>query len=276
MIPLLSVLTAFFTDEEFILFIDSHCHLDRLDLSDLNLNLAEVVLNAKSCGVSQMLCVCVELGQFEGMMQAIAPFENVVASCGEHPLHVGQTVDIQQLAELAKHPRVVAIGETGLDYFYDKENHSAQMEAFEKHLIVASDMQKPVIIHTRDAKQDTLSRLRNSQAKGVLHCFTEDLDMAKQAIDLGWFISISGIITFKNAVQLREVVNALPLDRLLIETDSPYLAPVPHRGKQNQPAYVADVARYIADLKQVTVEQLAQITSDNFYQCFPDAKALLC
>lgn len=257
------------------MFIDSHCHLDRLDLADLKLDLAEVVLNAKSCGVSQMLCVCVELGQFEGMMQAIAPFDNVVASCGEHPLHVGQTVDIEQLRAFATHPRVVAIGETGLDYYYDKENHAAQMEAFEKHLVVASDMQKPVIIHTRDAKEDTLSRLRNSTAKGVLHCFTEDLDMAKQAIDLGWFISISGIITFKNAVQLREVVDALPLERLLIETDSPYLAPVPHRGKQNQPAYVADVARYIAELKQVSVEELAEITSANFYQCFPDAKAIL-
>lgn len=257
------------------MFIDSHCHLDRLDLADLKLDLAEVVLNAKSCGVEKMLCVCVELAQFNDMIDAISPFDNVVASCGEHPLHVGQTVDADQLRKLAKHPRVVAIGETGLDYYYDKENHSAQMEAFEKHLVVASEMQKPVIIHTRDAKEDTLSRLRNSDAKGVLHCFTEDLDMAKQAIDLGWFISISGIITFKNAVQLREVVDALPLDRLLIETDSPYLAPVPHRGKQNQPAYVADVARYIAELKGVTVEQLAATTSDNFYQCFPSAKPLL-
>lgn len=257
------------------MFIDSHCHLDRLDLADLQLNLAEVVLNAKSCDVSKMLCVCVELAQFNDMIQAITPFSNVVASCGEHPLHVGQTVDIELLRELATHSKVVAIGETGLDYYYDKENHAAQMEAFEKHLVVASEMKKPVIIHTRDAKEDTLSRLRCSDAKGVLHCFTEDLDMAKQAIDLGWYISISGIITFKNATQLRDVVNALPLDRLLIETDSPYLAPAPHRGKQNQPAYVADVARYMANLKEVSVEQLAETTSRNFYDCFPEAETLL-
>ena len=181
-------------------------------------------------------------------------------------------LDADKLRQLAAHDKVVAIGETGLDYYYAKDALPAcSSKVFAGHIDIANELQKPLIIHTRDAKADTLDIMRAHNAEncgGVLHCFTEDWDMAKQAIDMGFYISISGIVTFKNATELKEVVKQLPMDRLLIETDSPYLAPVPHRGKTNQPAYVQDVAYYISELKGLSYKQLAQQTTENFYNLF--------
>ncbi|MED5525387.1 MAG: YchF/TatD family DNA exonuclease [Pseudomonadota bacterium] len=259
------------------MLVDSHCHLERLKLSEDD-TLAAALDRAKGRGVDSFLCVCVTLENFPDMMAAIDGFDNVVVSCGVHPLDQKEAQDLASLHDLSTNPKVVAIGETGLDYFYAPETAEVQQSSFRHHIQVARQRQLPLIIHTRDAKEDTLGILREEKAAevgGVLHCFTEDLDMAQQAIELGFFISISGIVTFRNAEALRETVKALPLERLLVETDSPYLAPVPHRGKSNEPQYVRDVAEFVAELKGVSLEELAQITTDNFYRCFPKAKPLL-
>jgi TatD DNase family protein len=205
----------------------------------------------------------------------VAPYPQVSISCGEHPLHQTNVLDADLLLKLAADPAVVAVGETGLDYFYSPESKSTQQQAFIAHIAVANQLQKPLIVHTRDAKADTLDILRQHQAErcgGVLHCFTEDWPTAKAALDLGFYISFSGIMTFRNADALRDVVRQVPLDRLLIETDSPYLAPVPFRGKTNQPAYVSAVAKAIAELHAVSVAELAKTTTDNFYRLFTAAK----
>lgn len=253
------------------MFVDSHCHLDRLELDKLGLTLSQVIEQAQQRQVQHMLCVCVSLSEFDAMLQTVAPFAMVSVSCGEHPLHQHDKVDAQLLLQKCAQPQVVAVGETGLDYFYAPEAKHSQQDAFVSHIQVANQLQKPLIIHTRDARTDTLALMRSHQAEragGVLHCFTESWDMAKAALDLGFYISISGIMTFRNAAELRDVVRKLPLDRLLIETDSPYLAPVPFRGKTNQPAYVTAVAEAVAEVKGVSITELAHITTENFYQLF--------
>lgn len=253
------------------MFVDSHCHLDRLELDKLNAELPEVIDAAKAAGVEHLLCVSVSLAEFEKMAALVAPYQNVSISCGEHPLHQTDTVDGELLLQHCQQPKVVAVGETGLDYYYSADTKQTQQAAFVEHLEVAAQLRKPVIIHTRDARADTIALMkahRAEQAGGVLHCFTESWDMAKAALDQGFYISISGIMTFRNASALRDVVKKLPLDALLIETDSPYLAPVPHRGKTNQPAYVAEVAAAVAEVKGVAIEQLARQTTDNFYRLF--------
>ena len=205
------------------------------------------------------------------MLEKIQAFDDVSASCGVHPLDQKDALDIDLLRKLAVHDKVVAVGETGLDYYYSAETKPVQQESFVGHIDVANELAKPLIIHTRDAREDTINLMREHNAQkcgGVLHCFTEDLDMATKAMDMGFYISISGIVTFRNAEQLRDVVKHVPLDRLLIETDSPYLAPVPHRGKTNQPAYVQDVAYFIAELKGISYKELATATTDNFYRLF--------
>lgn len=253
------------------MFVDSHCHLDRLELDKLGMSLEDVIRQASSERIEHMLCVCVSLAEYEKMAAIVAPFRNVSVSCGEHPLHQNDSVDADILLKRCSSPEVVAVGETGLDYFYAPENKLNQQDAFVKHIQVATTVNKPLIIHTRDARADTLSLMRSYQADkcgGVLHCFTENWEMAKAALDLGFYISISGIMTFRNADELRAVVKKLPLDRLLIETDAPYLAPVPFRGKTNQPAYVTAVAKAVAGVKEVSLEQLAECTTANFYQLF--------
>jgi TatD DNase family protein len=255
--------------------VDSHCHLDRLNFDELGLSLEQVLDNARAKKVEHFLCVSVTLDQFPGMLEKVQGFDDVSVSCGVHPLDQKDVLDKDKLLRLANNDKVVAIGETGLDYYYSKDTHQVQKDSFAGHIDVANELNKPLIIHTRDAKQDTLDIMRAHNAEncgGVLHCFTEDWEMAKQALDLGFYISISGIVTFRNAAALREVVEKIPLDRLLIETDSPYLAPVPHRGKTNQPAYVEDVAYFIADLKKLSFAELAKATTDNFYQLFKLAK----
>ncbi|WKE67383.1 YchF/TatD family DNA exonuclease [Gallaecimonas kandeliae] len=258
------------------MLVDSHCHLERLKLAEGD-NLAAALERAKDRGIERFLCVCVTLEGFPTMMDAIRDFDEVAASCGVHPLDQKEAQDLDRLFELSLDPKVVAIGETGLDYFYAPETAELQKASFRHHIRVARQRGLPLIIHTRDAKEDTLNILREEKAEevgGVLHCFTEDLDMAQQAIELGFYISISGIVTFRNAEALREVVKALPLERLLVETDSPYLAPVPHRGKSNEPQFVRDVAEFVAKLKGVSLDELSEATTANFQRCFPATQAL--
>ncbi len=253
------------------MLIDSHCHLDKLNLSLYNDSLDTVLNNANANGVSEMLCVSVDLESYPKMLELISPYDHIYASCGQHPLYQDKLADPELLAKLCRDEKVVAVGETGLDAFYAAETLNVQTKSFIDHVDVAVEVNKPLIIHTRDARKQTIEILRNGQAEkvgGVLHCFTETLEMAKQAMDMGFYISISGIATFKNASELRDVVKALPLDRLLVETDAPYLAPVPHRGKENQPAYVRDIAQFIAQLKGVSFEEVAETTTKNFYDLF--------
>ncbi|BDX06640.1 TatD family hydrolase [Planctobacterium marinum] len=252
------------------MLVDSHCHLDRLNKSKSELK--EVIKNANAKGVEHFLCVCVSVNDYTSMMDMIDGLPNVYATCGVHPLHQDEACTKQELHDTANSKEVVAIGETGLDYFYSPESKEVQVKSFIEHIQVANELQKPLVIHTRDAREDTISLLKKhggEQCGGVLHCFTENWEMAKAAIDLGFYISISGIVTFRNASELREVVKKVPLDRLLVETDSPWLAPVPHRGKQNEPAFVKEVAQFIADLKQIPLEKLAQVTTENFFELFP-------
>lgn len=259
------------------MFIDSHCHLDRLKLTEFDDNLDNVVQAALDNKVSTLLCVSVTLDEFPSMVEKTEKFSNVWLSCGAHPLNQEQQIDPRQLAELAQHPRVIAVGETGLDYFYAPETKDLQIDSFRHHVRVAKQLEKPLIIHTRDAQQDTLTMLTEEGAAevgGILHCFTESWEMAEAAIAMGFYISFSGIVTFKNASALREVAKKVPSDRFLIETDSPYLAPVPYRGKQNQPAYVVEVAKHLASIRGESVQAIAQQSTDNFHRLFPQTKMI--
>jgi len=275
-----------------MVLVDSHCHLDSLDLTDYDNSLSAALQAAERVNVKYFLCVGLDLDSFPSMYQMMEHRANVSMSVGVHPLHVDKKdgedkvlesnelknqklqateFDIELLKTYAQRPKVVAVGETGLDYFYSPENQSIQQQMLRQHVQVAREVGKPIIVHSRGAKQDTLEILKAEQARdvgGVLHCFTEDLDMAKQAIDLGFYISFSGIITFKKAESLREVVRQLPLERMLIETDSPYLAPVPHRGKPNEPKHVVHVAECIASIKNITVDEAVGTTTRNFENLF--------
>ena len=252
--------------------IDSHCHLDALDYENLHQNTDEVIEKAKARDVKHLLTIGVTLSRFEKQRDALAHRDDVSLACGVHPLDLeDEPFNYDRLLQLAAHPKVVAVGEIGLDYYYSVDNKALQQEVFAQQVQAANVLNKPVIIHTRAAREDTIRILRENDAQkcgGVLHCFTENLEMAKQGLDLGFYISFSGIITFKNAEEIRAVARQVPLDRLLVETDSPYLAPVPYRGKQNQPAYVHEVCEYVATLKGVSVEEFAQITTQNFERLF--------
>ncbi|MEM0911818.1 MAG: TatD family hydrolase [Pseudomonadota bacterium] len=251
------------------MFIDSHCHLDRI--TDDPRELESIVDDAHASGVQHMLCVAVSVREFEQMYARVKGFDNVSVSCGVHPLHQEDACEKSVLKSFAAKSNVVAVGETGLDYYYSAESKSIQLTSFRGHIEVANELNKPLIIHTRNAQEDTLSLLEkhyNPKTGAVLHCFTESKEMAMAAIDMGIYISISGIVTFKSAKDLQETVRAIPLDKLLIETDSPWLAPVPYRGKTNQPKYVKQVAEFIAHLKGITVEELASATTKNFYDLF--------
>jgi len=252
--------------------VDSHCHLDALDYEKLHENVDDVVEKARLRGVRHLLNIGVTLSRFEQQRDMLAHLDNVSLACGVHPLDLDEEpYDQARLLELAKHPKVVAIGEIGLDYYYSAENKAEQQAVFASQIQVANQLNKPVIIHTRDAGGDTIALLRENQAQhcgGVIHCFTETMRFAEQALDLGFYISCSGIVTFKNAEELRDVIRQVPLERLLVETDSPYLAPVPYRGKQNQPAYTREVCEYVATLKGVTAQEFARITTENFERLF--------
>ncbi len=253
------------------MFIDSHCHLDRLDLSLYENNLDNVVQSASEAKVSKLLCVSVTLDSFPAMAEKTASYENVLLSCGAHPLNQEDAIDTEKLLQLSSNERVIAVGETGLDYHYAPETKDLQIDSFRKHIQVAKKLGKPLIIHTRAAQEDTLAIMREEGAAevgGILHCFTESWDMAEQALVLGFYISFSGIVTFKNANELREVAALVPDDKFLIETDSPYLAPVPYRGKENQPAFVVEVAKHLASIRGQSIETIAKLSTDNFNRLF--------
>ena len=254
------------------MFIDSHCHPYMLDLSSYNNNLDRFMLETKAAGVNGMLCVAVDMETAQKCREIAEKYDHVFCSVGSHPSEKEEDdLSLETLCELAKHTKVIAIGETGLDYHYNKDGLEIMRERFRTHIRAAIQTKKPLIIHTRDAREDTLAIMREEHAEkigGVMHCFTESLEMAKASLDLNCMISFSGIITFKNAEELRDVVRYVPLDKMLIETDAPYLAPIPFRGKQNEPKYVKFVAEKIAEIKGVSVEEVARVTSDNFYRLF--------
>lgn len=256
------------------MFIDSHCHINFPDLAaNMDQHLAAMAENK----VTHALCVAVNLPELPSVLALADAHANIFASVGVHPDYE-DTVEpsVEQLVELAKHPKVVAIGETGLDYFRLQGDLEWQRERFRVHIRAAKQAGLPLIIHTRSSAADTLRILQEEGADevgGVLHCFTETWEMAQAAMELGFYISFSGIVTFKKAVELQDVARRVPLNRMLIETDSPYLAPVPFRGKQNQPAWVRHVAESIADLRGVSVNQIADASSTNFFKLFARAKA---
>ncbi|RRV29498.1 TatD family deoxyribonuclease [Pseudomonas sp. o96-267] len=255
------------------MLIDSHCHLDRLDLAAHGGSLDAAMDAARAVGVGHFLCIGVSADNAATVKALAERYDDVDCSVGVHPLDLepGAEPALDWLLGELAHPKVVAIGETGLDYHYEPESAALQQASFRLHLEAARITGKPVIVHTREARADTLALLREAALPqaGVLHCFTEDWDMAKAALDIGFYISLSGIVTFRNAEALREVARQVPVDRLLVETDSPYLAPVPHRGKPNLPQYVREVAEYLAVLRGVSYEALAEQTSNNFKRLFP-------
>lgn len=259
------------------MFVDSHCHLDRLKLDQCGGSLAAALEGARADGVGHMLCVCISPENRETVLQIACSDARIFASAGVHPSDVEkELIPVETLQQWCDHPKVVALGETGLDYHYTSEHLAEQQQSFINHLVAGKNLGLPVIVHTREAREDTIALIRDygcRTAAGVLHCFTESWEMAEAALALNYYISISGIVTFRNADELREVAKRVPLDRLLIETDSPYLAPVPYRGKSNQPRYVKAVAEFIADLRGLPVEQLAQQTTDNFFRLFSRAAA---
>lgn len=256
-----------------MILVDSHCHLDRLDLSAHGGSLDAALAAARSRGVGCFLCIGVSAGNAAAVRGLAASHADVYCSVGVHPLDLepGSQPALDWLLGELDDPRVVAIGETGLDYHYQPDAAALQQEGFRLHLEAARQTGKPVIVHTREARADTLAMLREAALPqaGVLHCFTEDWPMAAAALDMGYYISLSGIVTFRNAEALRDVARRVPADRLLVETDAPYLAPVPHRGKPNLPEYVRDVADFLAALRGVSVETLAEQTTANFHRLFP-------
>jgi len=254
------------------MYIDSHCHLDRVDLAPYGGRFSGMIQASRDEGVSQMLCVSIDLESYPDMLTLVDRYEDILISVGVHPCdHDRREPSVEELVELARHPRNVAIGETGLDYFRAEGDLEWQRDRFRTHIRAARKAAKPLIIHTREAREDTIRLLRDegaSEVGGVMHCFTETWDMAQAALEMGFYISFSGIVTFKNAEELREVARQVPLERILIETDSPYLAPVPFRGKPNEPRYVSRVAEKVAELKETGVDEIARVTSENFHRLF--------
>ncbi|MBN9229303.1 MAG: TatD family hydrolase [Legionella sp.] len=256
------------------MLVDSHCHLNFLNLTDFNQDISQVLACAKANDVQHFLSVCVELKDYPELEQLAARFPQISISVGVHPnTEMENPITADTLMRLAQNPACIAIGETGLDYYriLEEKDQEAQRQRFREHIIAAKKMNKPLIVHTRQAAEDTIKLMKQenaSEAGGVMHCFAESLDIAKQAIDLNFYISFSGIITFKNALALQETAKAVPLEHILIETDSPYLTPVPFRGKQNHPALVKHVAEALAVLKGISYDEVAAVTTNNFYRCF--------
>jgi len=257
------------------MLVDSHCHLDRLDLEPFGGRFSNLIETAREVGVGHILCVCIDLESYPAMCSLVEETAGISLSVGVHPNDKDRREPAsEELVALAAHPRNVAIGETGLDYFRSEGDLEWQQARFRSHISAARSSGKPLIIHTRAARDDTISIMKSEQARdagGVMHCFTEDWEMARQALDLGFYISFSGILTFRNAADLREVAKKVPQERILIETDAPYLAPVPHRGRPNLPQYVSHVADCIAELRGVTAENLADQTTENFFRLFRHA-----
>lgn len=253
------------------MYIDSHCHLNLL--ADEPGGIAAMVAEAEQNGIQHILCIAIDKASCNEVKTIAASYPQVTASVGIHPnVDVGEQFTVEELVAEASHPKVIAIGETGLDYFRSEGDLEWQRDRFRVHIEAAKQTQKPLIIHTREARDDTMSILESENAEkagGIIHCFTENWETARRALDIGFYISLSGIVTFKNAKELQEVAKKLPLDRILIETDAPYLAPVPHRGKTNKPVFVKHVAEFLADLRGESVENIAATTTANFQRLFP-------
>ena len=253
------------------MFTDSHCHLNYKGLVE---DQQAVLARARAAGVGAMLNISTKAAEWDAVIAVAEREPDVWASVGIHP-HDADThpdVETQTLIERARHPRVVGIGESGLDFYYDRSDRDRQRASFRAHIAAARESGLPLIVHTRDAEADTAAILTEEMGKGaytgVIHCFTASADFAEKALDLGLYISMSGIVTFKNAKDLAAVAASVPADKLLIETDSPFLAPVPHRGKPCEPAFVADTARFLAGIRGTSVEELARVTSENFRTLF--------
>ncbi len=263
------------------MIVDSHCHLDRLNLKAYDGELSNVMSHASELGVGHILCVAINMKEYPKMLALVealaAAGHGVSASVGVHPNETkGHDPEVAELVELAAHPKVVAIGETGLDYFRSEGDLEWQRDRFRRHIAAARETGLPLIIHTRDAFDDTARILKEEGADevgGVMHCFAGDRDEARRALDLNFHISLSGIVTFNNADELREVAKRVPIDRLLVETDAPYLTPVPHRGKPNVPGFTRFVAECIAEQRGTSWGAIAEATTENFFRLFPKAAA---
>lgn len=254
------------------MLIDSHCHLDRIDLKPYEDDFSCFMTAAKANQLEHLLCIAIDLESYPAMLDLVLNFPEISLTVGVHP-NVKECKDpsVDELVALGKLNKVIGIGETGLDYFRSEGDLSWQHQRFRNHIRAAKILKKPLIIHTREAKVDTLKILKDEGAEeigGIIHCFTEDWEFAQKALDLNFYISFSGIITFNNATTIRDVVKKIPSDKFLIETDSPYLAPVPFRGRPNYPIYVRYVAEQIAELRGITVNKVADITTNNFYNLF--------
>jgi TatD DNase family protein len=257
-----------------LMLVDSHCHLD---FPELAADADAVVARARAAGVGAMMTIGTELARFAGVLAIAERFDHVWCSIGTHPHESGKELvtDPAPLLAHTSHPKVVAIGETGLDYYYEHSARTPQIESFRAHIAAARTAGLPVIVHTRDAEDDTIAvmgdEMRKGAYTGLIHCFTGTQKLADAALAMGLCISVSGIATFKNSAALRAVIETVPLDRLLVETDAPYLAPVPHRGKTNEPAFVVHTAAMLAQLKGISVADLADVTTGNFFRLFTKA-----
>ncbi|MEY3785907.1 MAG: hypothetical protein RLZ75_112 [Pseudomonadota bacterium] len=254
------------------MLIDSHCHLDRIDLAPYQNDFSCFMDEAKNNQIEHLLCIAIDLESYPAMLDLVSTYQQISVTVGVHP-NVQECIDpsVNDLINLGQADKVIGIGETGLDYFRSEGNLEWQHNRFKNHIQAAKKLKKPLIIHTREAKEDTLRILKEENAGevgGVIHCFTEDWEFAQKAMDLNFYISFSGIVTFKNASAIREVAKKVPVDKFLIETDSPYLAPVPFRGRPNYPTYVRYVADQVAELRGISSAKTAEISSKNFYDLF--------
>lgn len=258
------------------MLVDSHCHLDCLDLAPFDGKMDGVLQSARDNGVEHVLCVCINWDNMPAVTALARQHEHVYASVGVHPNdHEGHEPSIDELIAAAQAPKVIAIGETGLDYYRSEGDLEWQRERFRRHIRAAKRVNKPLIIHSREAQADTIKLMQEEDAAsvgGIMHCFVDDWATAEQALQMGFYISFSGILTFNNAVQVREVAARVPADRMLVETDAPYLAPVPHRGRPNYPAYTRHVAERLAQVRGTSLEDIAQTTTANFFRLFPQAQ----
>ncbi|MDI9314102.1 MAG: TatD family hydrolase [Hydrotalea sp.] len=267
------------TDKNY--FVDSHCHLDFLQRDGLAV--ADVIARAKENGVGKFLSISTKMETFPSILQIADAFPDVYAAVGVHPhdsdeaMQEGATIKLSAdiLLHETKHPKVIGIGESGLDFFYDHSDRKNQEESFRTHLAVARQTGLPIIVHSRSADQATIDVLRSEsdggKLTGLIHCFSSGRDLAMGALDLGFYISLSGILTFPKAQDIRDVVRDVPLDRLLLETDSPYLAPIPHRGRKNEPSFLPNTAKVLAEVKNVSLEEIRAITTENFFRLFSKA-----
>lgn len=260
-----------------MMLIDTHCHLDFPKLAD---QIDDVMARASEANIKQMVTICTRVREFDKIARIAEQHDNVFCSVGTHPHYAQDESDIlvDEIIALASHPKVVAIGEAGLDYHYDNSPRDIQKTVFRNHIEVARQTGLPLVIHTRDADEDTITILKDEMAKGafpaLIHCFTASRELSQEVLDMGLYISLSGVLTFKNSTDIQDIAKDLPLDRIFVETDAPFLAPAPHRGKTNEPAFTLHTAQKLADLKELPLEEIAQATTENFYRLFTKVPSL--